>query len=114
MLGRTERAAVTVRAVQVVVDALGHGEEARIALDDDPAGIDPGAPRVASSVCSSSATPPPVAVELTFSTMRPSSSLRMEAAVTSKPAPRSGPMIASIAAGGTGRMRTSSSPMAGT
>ena len=39
----TERAAVAGRAVKAVVDPLGDGEELGIALDHQPARIDPGA-----------------------------------------------------------------------
>ena len=44
--GRAERSAVPRPAVQSVVDPLRHRKERRVALDDEPARVDPAAPRV--------------------------------------------------------------------
>ena len=72
----------------------------------------PTPPALASRVWSSSATPPPVAVELTLSTVRPAKDLAgIAAAVASNTAARSGPMTASRRSGATGGTCTSCSPM---
>ena len=63
----------------------------------------------ASSVWRSSATPPPVAVEFTFSTRRPSRCARASSAVASKAVARSGPMSDSRRLGARGRTSISGS-----
>ena len=83
----------------MVVDALGDGEELGVALDDHPAGVDADSAGVREEVSRSSATPPPVAVELTLSTTRPESSSRAEAPTAVKRAIRSGPISGSSCAG---------------
>jgi hypothetical protein len=68
-----ERTAVSIDAVQVVVQALGDHEEVAVAGDHHPARVDAAATGVAEQGRSSSTTPPPLAVEFTFQITRPRS-----------------------------------------
>ena len=72
VFGRAERAAIARRPVQVVVQPLRDLEEPAGRPRSRPTARRPQHPApYASNVCRSSATPPPVAVEFTFSTVRP-------------------------------------------